>query len=83
MISFRQLLLIALVIGIIWLFSQLRQRLMDKPMVQKRAAGKQDYTETVRCRYCGVYTLRQDAVGNEQDGYACREPSCITARKKN
>ena len=82
MISFRQLLVIALVIGVLWLLSQARGRL------RAAAAGRQakrqtpvaEFEDTVRCRHCGTYLLRNAAKGNDKDGYYCPDPECRAAR---
>jgi hypothetical protein len=83
MISFRQLLVIAVVIGLVWLFYQLRQRLDrttgDRPPPEPPAGRFQD---TVRCRRCGVYLPRAEARGDDRRGYTCADPDCLTDRAR-
>lgn len=78
MISFRQLLIIALVIGLLWLFSQFRQRLRGV-----RTAAPAPFRDTVRCRHCGVYLPREDAGGDSRHGFACHDPACIAQRTES
>ena len=84
MISFRQLIVIVLVIGIVWLLGSLRRRLGEKSSAQTSRADQAQYNfdETVRCRHCGVYMLKREAAGNDSDGYTCRDPACLTSRKR-
>ncbi|MDQ2695892.1 MAG: hypothetical protein M3Z21_11055 [Pseudomonadota bacterium] len=67
MISIKSLLVIALVIGILWLLRRLRRRLMARRTARPR------YLETVRCGQCGVHLPRNQAVGSPGQGYYCSE----------
>jgi len=81
MISFRQLLVIALVIGAIWLIGTLRRRLTEKSPT-KASTARHSFDDTVRCQHCGVYVIKREAAGNDKDGYSCREVACLASRRK-
>lgn len=73
MISIKSLLVIALVIGILWLLRRLRRRLMAR-----RTTARPRYLETVRCGHCGVHLPRNQAVGSPREGYYCSEEHRLT-----
>ncbi len=64
MISFRQLLVTLLVIGLVWGFYRLKQR------VQARRSPQPLYQDTVRCPQCGLYRPRTSALP------VCDHPDC-------
>lgn len=83
MISFRQLLVIALVIGLIWLFHQLRQRLRQPPARPDETPATASFQDTVRCSRCGVHLIRSEARGNERHGYVCGDRDCVEQQRRS
>lgn len=81
MISFRQLLVIALVIGLIWLFHQLRQRLRQPSRPDEPPVAT--FQDTVRCSRCGVHLIRSEARGDKRRGYVCRDRDCIEQQRRS
>ena len=75
MISIRQLLIIALVIGGFWLIHRLRQR---RPLQNRRSRNLTRYHDTVQCARCGVYLSKTDALGSATEGYYCCEQHWLT-----
>jgi len=75
MISFRQLLIIALLIAGFWLLRRLRRRILQHQ--HGRTRRNLSYQEMVRCVGCGVYLPRSEALGNAQTGFFCNEAHCL------
>ena len=71
MISFRQILIIVLLIAGFWLFRRLRRRF---DLNRRRRHPKQrPYEEMVRCAHCGTYLPQAQAVGDPRNGYFCND----------
>ena len=74
MISIRQLIIVALVIGIFWFLGRLRRRLTEKPL--RWARRDMSYKETVRCERCGLYLPRTSFAGDMGEEHSCNEVHC-------
>lgn len=74
MISIRQLIIVALVIGIFWLLGRFRRRFAEKPLKWTRHSNV--YKETVRCERCGLYLPRTKSVGNIEEDHSCNDAHC-------
>ena len=82
MISIRQLIIVALVIGIFWLLGRLRRHFAEKPSKWVRRhpaykeAYKETYKETVRCERCGLYLPRTRSSDKMGEYQSCNDDDC-------
>ena len=82
MISIRQLVIVALVIGIFWLLGRLRRHFTGKPSKWARRdpaykeAHKETYKETVRCERCGLYLPRTGFNDKLGEYHSCNDDDC-------
>jgi len=79
MISFRQLLIIILVIAGVWLFRHLQKRLTDNPWRQTKK-NQINYQDTVRCELCGTHIPQSMALGDARQGYRCDDAKHCSQR---
>ena len=78
MISFRQLLIIALVIAGIWLLGRLRQQFMRGR--KNRARQNIAFQKTIRCQRCGLYLPDKAATGATEE-IDCTDDHCPIRNK--
>ena len=78
MISIRQLIIVALVIGIFWFLGRLRRRLTEKPLrwTRRDMSYKESYKETVRCERCGLYLPRTSSTSEIGEDHSCNDVHC-------
>lgn len=82
MLGIRQLLFTVLIVVAFWLLRRAWRNVLQTqartPPASKRA---QRYLETVRCVYCGVHVPRNQAIGDDRQGFFCGETHRLAHRK--
>lgn len=87
MISFREIIVLIVVTAGLWLVRRIQTQIMTgrsetsaESQRSRHAANDNtngDFKEMVKCQRCGVHIALEHAIGDNQQGYRCRNAQCV------